>query len=142
MATSSRLAVAVHALTLLAHEDEDALSSDFIAGSVRTNPVVIRRLLAALKDAGLVTSTSGPGGGWRLARPPAAVTFADVRRAVEPEALLGGHGAPPNPECPVGGTIEHVLQKPFRAAERALDDELARTTIADALRRVRRRGSA
>ena len=63
--------VAVHVLTLLALSAEERRSSRYLAGSVATNPVVIRRLLAQLAQAGLVESAHGATGGFRLARPAA-----------------------------------------------------------------------
>jgi DNA-binding IscR family transcriptional regulator len=60
---NSKLTVGVHILALLAMMGETQLTSEQIAGSVNTNPVVIRRLLGLLRTAGYVESTSGPGGG-------------------------------------------------------------------------------
>ena len=83
MAANSRFAVAVHALALIAWEPDARHCSREIAASVATNPVVIRRLLAQLARAGIVESTHGSKGGFRLARPAAKVTLHDVYRAVE-----------------------------------------------------------
>ncbi len=128
--TSSRFAVAVHILTLLAYDDTHAVTSEFIADSVNTNPVVIRRVLGALRDAKLVSSQTGVGGGWRLARPPDAITLRDAYRAVEVETLFPLPQRSPNPSCPVGRTIQHSLAGVFRETEAALDGHLARTTVA------------
>jgi DNA-binding IscR family transcriptional regulator len=76
--TSSRFATAVHILTLLAYEREEALTSDYIAGSVNTNPVVIRRILKRLAIVGLVISVRGASGGSRLGKPPGDITLLDV----------------------------------------------------------------
>jgi Rrf2 family protein len=138
MSTSSRCAVAVHVLALLARgqDDQAPLTSESIAGSVNTNPVVIRRVLGSLRAARLVGSQGGNGGGWRLVRPPAAITLRDAYRAVEDEARLALPRRAPNPECPVGRHIQRALAVHFAAAGRAMEDELARTTIADVLREV------
>src|SRR5437763_13957245 len=109
---SSRFAVAVHALTLLGSED-GPLTSEFIAGSVNTNPVVIRRVLAALRTAKLVASKGGASGGWRLTRAPSAITLRDVYRAVEGPSLFALPEQPPNPACPVGSTIQAALTREF-----------------------------
>src|SRR6476619_2527243 len=66
---SSKLTVGVHILTLLASSPGESLTSEYIAGSVHTNPVVILRLLGLLREAGIVESQGGLGGGWRLKRP-------------------------------------------------------------------------
>ncbi len=89
MAGSSRFAVAVHALSLLAHHGR-ALDSPFIAGSVNTNPTVVRRVLGKLARAGLVSTQEGAGGDTTLARAAARITLADVYRAVEGEVKLFG----------------------------------------------------
>jgi Rrf2 family protein len=138
MSTNTRFAVAVHVLTLLARsqEDDQPVTSEYIAGSVNTNPVVIRRVLGSLRAAHLVASQGGNGGGWRLIRAPAAVTLRDVYRAVEDEPVFALHHRPPNSSCPVGRHIQHTLNRHFAAATRALEDELARTTVADVLHEV------
>lgn len=135
MPASSRFAVAVHVLTLLHHGGGGPLASDFIAGSVNTNPVVIRRLLALLVDAELVRSQLGAGGGAILARPAAEISLADVYRAVEDGDLLAMHQGP-NPACPVGRNIQGVLTGVVDGAERALVDALAGRTIADIAGRI------
>ena len=77
MAANSRLAVGLHALTVIAHRAPDVLRSEDIAFSVRTNPVVIRRVLARLHRAGLVQSIRGKAGGFKLARDPKKITGLD-----------------------------------------------------------------
>lgn len=139
MNSSSRFAVAIHTLTLLTQSGAQPLTSEYIAGSVNTNPVVIRRVLGALRRARLVASRGGNGGGWRLLGDPASITLRDVYRAVEDEALFPLHHRPPNPHCPVGRHIQQALAGRFAAALSALEEELARATIADVLREVQAR---
>jgi len=140
---NSRFAVAAHILTLLYESDGEPVASDRIAGSVNTNPVVIRRLLSALNRAGLTTGRLGAGGGATLARPGAAITLLDVHRAVGDGDLFGKHPQGPNPACLVGRHIQATLDAATAAAARALEGELARYTIAgivdDVHRRERRR---
>lgn len=136
MIPNSRFTVACHILTLLAHSPAEPMTSEYIAASVNTNPVVIRRVLGTLRSARLVTSQGGNGGGWRLASAPAVVTLRDVYQAVEDEPLFPLHHREPNQNCPVGRHIQQALTGAFAAATRALEDELARTTIADLLREV------
>jgi Rrf2 family protein len=138
MATSSRFTTAIHILTLLGHESGEAVTSDYIAGSVNTNPVVIRRLLRALAEAGLVTSVPGTSGGSRLARRPEDITLLDVYSAVEDEQLFGQHAQQPNAKCPVGSRIADLLAPRFDEAARALMQSLGRTTVASLLDEVKR----
>ena len=142
MRPSSRFTVANHVLTLLAHEASAGapVTSEYIAGSVSTNPVVVRRLLALLRKARLVRSQGGPGGGWHLAVPPSRITLRDVYRAVESEPLFPLHASTPNPRCPVGSTIQAALGGHYAQAQLAVEKDLERTTIAELLQEVRTRG--
>ncbi|WP_344238992.1 Rrf2 family transcriptional regulator [Kribbella hippodromi] len=136
MTVSSRSAVAIHALTMLARWSERTLTSGDIADSLESNPVLVRRILGTLRDAGLVQSTEGRGGGWTLARAPRTITLYDAYAAVETGPVLTGHAHPPSAECEVGRNIQALLEAEFRAAEEALDERLRRTTIAHLVRQV------
>jgi Rrf2 family protein len=142
MNVSTRFTVALHVLTLLASKPGKALTSEFMAGSVHTNPVVVRRLLGALRKAELVSSQPGNSGGWELTVDPAAITLADVRRAVHEGSPFSMHSQLPNPACPIGRNIQRALVTVYGRAERAMEDDLARTTIKTLLQSVqsRRRG--
>lgn len=129
--SNTRYTVAVHVLTLLAYTGPEALTSEFIAGSVNTNPVVIRRILARLRAAGLVRSQGGPGGGWQLLRAPAAIHLQQVLVAVGADAAFPLHTAAPNVLCPVGRSIQGLLTHHFRLAQDALERQLAGVTLAD-----------
>jgi DNA-binding IscR family transcriptional regulator len=83
MHTSTRFAVAIHILTLLAQDQRGPATSEAIAGSVKTNPVVIRRVLARLRNQGLVESQPGSGGGGGLLRAPSAITQREINRAID-----------------------------------------------------------
>jgi DNA-binding IscR family transcriptional regulator len=130
MPISSRFAVAVHILTLLQTSGGQPLTSEWIAGSVNTNPAVIRRLLGMLARAGLTCGRLGAGGGTSLAKPASAITLLDVYRAVDEGELFAMHHARPNPECPVGRQIQSALEQTICAAQRALEAELAGRTVA------------
>ena len=137
MNTSCRFTVATHILTLLVFCGPEALTSDFIAGSVNTNPVVVRRLLARLRRARMVKSQSGPGGGWQLLRDPGELTLGEVYGAVEEGALFPPGAAEPNPACPVGRNIQQALDGILQDAQRALVGTLARTTVAQLVQDVK-----
>lgn len=137
MAANTRFTVAVHILTLLADEKDRPLTSDYIAGSVNTNPVVIRRALSLLGKAGLVSATEGAGGGSTLARPATRITLADVRGAVEPGGMFAGTRSDPNPLCPVGRRLQSVLKEYMQDFEKALKKQMSAVTIADVLKAVR-----
>lgn len=141
MTSNSRYTVAIHILTLLAFCGPEAQTSEFIAGSVNTNPVVIRRLLASLREARLVASQGGPGGGWRLLREPGAISLGQIFRAVEGSALFPLHAAEPNPCCPVGKHIQEALAGIFQGALAALEGNLDQTSLADLVSAVQGRTS-
>ena len=139
MSANSRLTVAAHALAwigLYQRRGHEVATSEQIAGSVNTNPVVIRRLLAELRKAGLADSRRGVGAGWTLSREPAAITLLDVYEAVEPGSVFALHRSTPNPECVVARGIGPVMTAVYDDVEAALRGELAKTTLEDVLRDV------
>lgn len=144
MTISSRFAVAVHILTLLETRRGEPATSEWIAGSVNTNPAVVRRILSMLARAGLTTSRMGAGGGSLLARPASGITLLEVYRAVDRSELFAMHNEMPNPKCPVGRNIQSALECTTRAAQRALENELEGRTVADVMEevRVKERGAA
>lgn len=129
---NTRFAVAYHALSILAAIPGDPISSEQMAFSVGTSPVYLRRVLGALRRAGLVESRPGVHGGWSLARPAAAISLGDAWRAVQgQEPILGVHGPPP--ECPVGGSVAARLTDIEANVARAVEAALDAQTVADTL---------
>lgn len=128
---TTQFSVAVHILTFLQTQAGAPATSALLASSVNTNPSLIRRLLSQLSRAGLTTSQMGNGGGALLARPAETITLLDTYRAIdETQGVIPIH-ASPNPKCPIGRNIQAVLARRISAAERALEAELSRTTIAE-----------
>ncbi|MEU1788103.1 Rrf2 family transcriptional regulator [Streptomyces sparsogenes] len=133
---SSRSAVAIHALAMLAHRRGGSLTSAEIADSLDSNPVLVRRILGRLRDTHLVRSTEGRGGGWSLARNPRDITLYDAYAAVEGGQIFSRHTHPPSGACEVGRNIGDLLDAEFQNAERALEQQLGRTTIAGLLQQI------
>ena len=131
MARNCRFAVAVHITALLATMEGQPCTSEWIAGSVNTNPVVVRRLLSALAKAGLVSSTRGSTGGSVLAMPADRISLYDIQRAVDEEEEPALHNQPPNPACPVGRNIQSVLVRVIERADSARDAVLSTTKLSD-----------
>src|SRR5215475_2783927 len=129
MQTSSRFAVAVHILALMAGADDEPIKSDQMASSVNTNPVVIRRILCSLSRAELVISQTGAAGGSKLARKAGQISLLDVYRAVEEGGVFALHRQSPSRRCLVGGAIEAVLKDVLGEVNLAVENTLARTTI-------------
>jgi Rrf2 family protein len=137
MGANSRLTIAAHTLAWMGLNERtggEVATSEQIATSVNTNPVVIRRLLGELRAAGLVESRRGAGAGWRLTRLPESISLADVYAAVDDGPLFALHHATPSQKCPVGKGIRSVLTPVYDEAEEALRSQLARTSVADVLR--------
>jgi Rrf2 family protein len=137
MSTSSRFAVAVHILVLLAGADDEPVKSDRMADSVNTNPVVIRRILCALARAELISTQTGATGGSRLARKPGQIALLDVYRAVECGEIFALHRQSPSQRCPVGGHIEGILNGVLEEVNLAVESALARTTIEQVWQSIR-----
>ncbi|QOT81944.1 Rrf2 family transcriptional regulator [Cupriavidus basilensis] len=140
MPTSTRFAVAIHALAAIAVSDGKPLRSEDLAHSVNTSAVVIRGLLSRLNDAGLTRSMLGAGGGALLAKPANKIRLLDVYEAVEDTELFTLHRTPPSETCPVGGNIVAAMQPALALARKALEEELAKVTIADIAEEVARLG--
>ena len=128
---SSRIAVAAHILVFLAWRRGNLVASPEIARSVNTNPVVVRRIIGALRQAGLVEVQAGVAGGARLARSAAEITLLDAYRAVEVDALFSLHPQAPRRECSIGANIQDVLWPVFCQAQEAMEAVLGRVTVED-----------
>ncbi|WP_240356290.1 MULTISPECIES: RrF2 family transcriptional regulator [Myxococcus] len=131
---NSRFTMAAHILAMLAKCSGDAagpLTSEVMARSIQTNPVVVRRLLGDLARAGLVETKRGARGGVTLARRPEDITLRDIYESVEEGAeLFGRHPVGPAPDCAIGPCVAEYLEGVFGRAEAALKQSLEGTTVA------------
>ena len=134
MQFSSRLPIAVHALLVIeVFKDQYKITSDFIASSVGVNSVIIRNILGQLKAAGLIEVAAGVGGA-RLKKIPAEITLFDVFRAVEADEPLFHIHEQPNPNCPVGRSINNILDDKIKHLKQTLENELKAVTLDDLLK--------
>jgi Rrf2 family protein len=133
MQITSRFTVALHIFTCVeVFKDEYKVTSDFLAGSINTNPVIIRKILTQLKNAGLIEVARGTGG-ITVTKPLNEITFYDVYEAIEPveNGDLFHFHENPNPECPVGRNIHALLDQKLQAIQSAMEDEMKRYSIED-----------
>lgn len=133
MQISSRFTLAVHILACIeAFKNQYKVTSEFLAGSTNVNPVVIRKILGQLKAAGIVNVARGSGGA-SIARPLQEITFLDIYQAVEcvDRGQLFHFHENPNPECPVGRNIHHILDEKLEQVQKAMEAELQKTTLLD-----------
>jgi Rrf2 family protein len=129
MKRNHRLSVTLHVLAHLAERSGGLRTSEDLARCVRTNPVVIRRTLAGLRDAGFVRSVAGPGGGWSLARDAGDISVGEVCRALGERLLFTIDLAAPS-GCRVQAAVTGVLDEFLRDAEALLLERLDRVSVA------------
>lgn len=129
MRRDSRLSVAIHAL-LHMHELGRVLTSEQIALMMHTNPVVVRRTMGGLREAGILTSAKGHGGGWSLARPLDQVSFADVYEALGAPELFSVGNREESPGCLVERAVNRALGDALAEAESILVAKLRATSLA------------
>jgi Rrf2 family protein len=137
MGANSRLTIATHALAWMALNERggaELTTSEQIAGSVKTNPVVIRRLMSEMGKAGLISSRRGANAGWRLAMAPEAISLRDIDDALGAEAAFAMHRNEPSAICPVARGIRPALAPVYARVDDAVRCELAATSLADVLR--------
>lgn len=137
MSISSRFSVAIHILSLLEINKEHTNTSEFIAASVNTNPVVIRRITGMLNRAGLVEARPGVAGA-KLAREASDITLLDIYNAVNvvnEDELFGIHESP-NPECVVGRNIQAAIVPLFISAQKAMEKVLQDVSLQDIIQDI------
>ena len=133
MQISSRFTIALHIFTCVdTFKDDYKITSEFLAGSINTNPVIIRKILTQLKNAGLITVARGTGG-ILPTRTLKEISFYDVYQAIEPVEngdLFNFHSSP-NPQCPVGKNIHALLDDKLKAIQLAMENEMKKYTLDD-----------
>ncbi len=133
MQISSRFTVALHIFACAEYfRDRCKVTSDFLAMSINTNPVIIRRILSQLSRAGLIRVARGTGG-IEITRPLKDITFLDIYKAVEPieDGLLFRFHENPNPDCPVGRSIHALLDGKLQSIQEAMEDRMKGYTLED-----------
>lgn len=139
MQTSSQFIIAVHILALLEiYKDEQPLSSKFIAASVNTNPVVIRKLLSVLSKAKMIKAQHGSKGGSFLNRPIKDISLIDIYHLTESGNLFALHPNRPNQLCPCGRHIQPIMIPIFEEAENAIGEILKKSSIEDVVTNIKK----
>jgi Rrf2 family protein len=132
-----RLSTVLHALLHMA-DAEHPLTSEDLAAMVCTNPVVVRRMLAGLREAGLVGSTKGHGGGWQLGRPLSGISLGDVYDALDAPAVFAMADRTENPRCLVEQAVNRAMRGTFARAEAVLLAGFRKVSLADIAADVQR----
>lgn len=138
MKNDTRLSSMLHLLLHMAHA-EGPLTSEELARMLQTNPVLVRRTLAGLRERDLVSSEKGHGGGWLIARPLDAITLYDVYAALgAPELFAIGHRSA-QASCLVENAVNAALDRPLAEAEALVLARLHEVTLAALSEDLRRR---
>lgn len=127
---NSRFAISLHILVLLEKAQEELTSSEYLAGSININPVLVRKELINLRNHGFVGTKEGKNGGTYLSKPADSISLADVYLAVRQETLLGVAKNTPNPNCPVGRDINTHLNALYSSTEQVLINSLSEKSLA------------
>ncbi len=132
MQISSRFTMAIHMFVCIDTFSDQKMTSDFMAGSIGTNPVIVRKLLQQLKASGLVEVSRGTGG-VTITKPLDQITFLDIYKAVEcaPDEELFHFHENPNKKCPVGKNIHNILDNRLLEVQKAMEEKLSQMTLAD-----------
>lgn len=126
---NTRFATAIHILSLLAKSPGEWLSSDWIAGSIQINPVIVRKELGELQDQGWVMSRKGKEGGYTLVVPSEEISLAAIYKAVKKTEVLGKKNLNPNPGCPIGKDINMELEELSGEIDEIVSDALRQRTL-------------
>lgn len=121
--------MSVHSLALLS-QNKEGFPSSYIAGSVNTNAVFLRRVLKRLVEVGLIETKEGREGGYRLTRPPEHITLAEIYESLELDKALAPSPADPNRSCPIGAGMTSVMEQISDEVHEAMIAKLKQYTVA------------
>ncbi|MEK6555446.1 MAG: Rrf2 family transcriptional regulator [Bdellovibrionota bacterium] len=136
MAANSKFAMATHIMASVAAHEGERVNSSYLASSLNTNAVVVRRLLTELQKNGLLKNTLGRNGGAILARNPKSISLADIYKAVDNNELFAYNPNNPNQHCPMSCMMKSILTPIFSKAANALDEKLSKIKLSDVLKEL------
>ena len=131
MKISSRFTIAVHTLLCILLFEDKKITSNFLAGSIQVNPVIIRNILIQLKKAKIIIVKRGKGG-ISINKKAKDITLLDIFEAVESlDGKLFSFHKKPNSKCPVGNNITKILLPKLDNIQKSMEKELEKTTLKD-----------
>ena len=140
MQITSKFTIAVHVITAIDYfKDHEKVTSNFLAGSVGANPVIVRNVMGNLKEAGIIDISQGKSG-ISLAKRLDDITFYDIYRAVDSisdEGLFHFHENP-NANCPVGRNIHKAVDEKLLKVQQAMEAEMKQITLSDVVEDTRK----
>lgn len=128
---SGKFAISIHILTLLTKFPNDYLSSEFIAGSINLNPVLVRKEIANLKAHQIVESKEGKNGGAKLSKAASNITLKEIFEMTFENIGLGYAKNQPNPDCPVGKKINQNLDALYVEMNQKVCEQLENISLED-----------
>ena len=133
MQITSKFTIAAHIIAAIDYfKDSEKVTSNFLAGSVGANPVIVRNVMGNLKESGIIAISQGKSG-ISLAKELDEITFYDVYKAVDcvdDDGLFHFHEKP-NINCPVGKNIHIAMDEKLQKVQSIMENELSRITMAD-----------
>lgn len=129
--TDRRFSISIHILTLLYQNEGEWLSSDYLAGSMNINPVLVRKELSNLRKNGFILSKEGKNGGCMLAKSANSIYISEIFEAISPKKILGTDFDKPNPLCPIGRQINEHLAALSLEVKQTITNSLKEETLAD-----------
>lgn len=140
MHITSKFTIAAHIIAAIDYfKDSEKVTSNFLAGSVGANPVIVRNVMGNLKEAGIIAISQGKSG-ISLAKELDEITFYDVYKAVDcvdDEGLFHFHENP-NINCPIGRNIHSAMDEKLQRVQSIMENELSCITMADVVADVRK----
>ncbi|TGK08941.1 transcriptional regulator [Leptospira fletcheri] len=139
MAANKRFSVAVHTLAVVGYhqrKNSSPVTSEDIAKSVDTNPVVIRNLVRSLKAAGIIESKEGKGGGLLLSKDPKSVTLGEIYHALTPSPILKENDGSVQKACQVSCHMKQILKPFLQKADQAVLETLSHTTLEEVIQAI------
>ena len=133
---NTQFSIAVHVLAAIAHYERN-FTSEVLAGSVNANPVFVKRILVKLSKAKLVKATVGKSGGYDLARSPESISLFDIYSAVSPPGAFAIHTYAKKKWCVVSSNIKEAMGEVLIDTQKAVENDLKRTTLADVVSKIR-----
>ncbi|MEI8645977.1 Rrf2 family transcriptional regulator [Pseudoalteromonas sp. Hal040] len=130
MRKDSRLSRVLHVLIHL-NSYSHPVTSETLANMLMTNPVVVRRTMALLRQAGYVSAIKGHNGGWLLATPLTDITLFDIHQALGEKNLFVIGLTDEHSNCPIEQAVNSALQNAMDDAEALLLKRFAEVSLAE-----------
>ena len=128
---SGKFAITIHILTLLSKFPDEYLSSEFIAGSMNLHPVLVRKEIANLKKNNIVESKEGKNGGTKLSKSASNISLDAIYKMTFETVSLGFSKNTPNPNCPVGKSINENLENLYDDINEKISMQLKGISLED-----------